>query len=102
MRAWELSWPGIDSTDLRTLIGLEQGVYGGPIWLYDPFVARTNMLPPWCAVPGLNGDYSSFPDYIPGTPAVLPGGVKIPTSANGTLVTQSVTLPNDAEVGLAE
>lgn len=89
-RAWELSWPFLDDADAAVLIGLEQGVYGtGPLWFYDPFAARANMLTPAVATPGIAGDWSAVPlvagDVEAGAGWVLPAGPPVRTAVNLTV-----------------
>ena len=82
-RTWTLVWPFIGADTLRQLVALEQGVLGpAPWWFYDPFVARSNMLPAAAAVPGLEGDWTQLDGSgtayaLAGPAQVLPDGMPV-------------------------
>ena len=85
-RTWSWEQTRLTDDEVAVLQGLEQEVYGpGPYLLYDPVVAKSNMLTPELAALGYRGVVPPSVEggLVPAGPALLEDGTRLGYSAVG-------------------
>lgn len=90
-RSWLLAFPLLTPVQVGFLSACAQGAVPGPLYLHTEDAARSNMLAPHIAAPGIGGDVSLGP--VSATRVIVGGVPMLGTSAGAAPGAWSRTVP---------